>query len=205
MKSRSYLGDTHGVPIWIDRRALDDVGMGGDTPVTFSLQSVSLRSALRLMLRELDLVYQVDDEVLKITTPEESENELTMQVYPVRDFLESPPNAFGRLERSQSLVSLLDLIESTVVPDTWDHVGGAGVLSPVEPWGLLVISQTAEVHEQVNNLLQTARRARHASPAAASAPQLTTPTALVPGVALLVPPTPPTVLPPAADSVPVGH
>jgi hypothetical protein len=176
-----YLGDAHGIPIWIDRRALDDVGMGGDTPVTFSLQSVSLRSALRLMLRELDLVYQVDDEVLKITTAKESENALTMRVYPVGDFLESPPNAAGRLERSQGLDRLLDLIESTVAPNTWEHVGGSGVLSPVEPWGLLVISQTEEVHEQVNRLLQTARRSRHAAPApaASSAPSLTTPTAFL--------------------------
>ncbi|MHB8971544.1 MAG: hypothetical protein ACYC3X_04615 [Pirellulaceae bacterium] len=196
-----FLGDAHGIPIWIDRQALEDNGRGGETPVTISLQGVSLRSALRLMLRELDLMYQVDDEVLKITTPEESENELTMRIYAVRDFLESPSRAVGRPERSQSLANLLDLIESVVAPDTWDHVGGAGVLSPVDPWGLLVISQTAEVHEQVDNLLQTARRARNAFPATARASRLIAPTALETGDALLTPPTPPAVLPSAAEPV----
>ncbi|MHB8957561.1 MAG: hypothetical protein ACYC4U_31755, partial [Pirellulaceae bacterium] len=191
-----YLEDAHGVPIWINRRALEDVGTSGDSPVTFSMQSVSLRSALRLMLRPLDLVYQIDEEVLKITTRDQSEQEMTVRVYPVGDFLDSSSSAGGNSEQSQSLDRLQDVIESTVMPETWEHVGGNGVFSSVVPWGLLVISQTEEVHERVNSLLQTARRARAASPLTAGAPPWIPPPMQLPQPDdPFVPPTPPLLLP----------
>ncbi|MBM4094015.1 MAG: VWA domain-containing protein, partial [Planctomycetes bacterium] len=80
-----YLKTARNIPIVIDKRALDDVGLGTDTPVTISLAGITLRSALKIMLKELDLTYVIRDEVLKITTPEEAENELITKVYPVGD------------------------------------------------------------------------------------------------------------------------
>ncbi len=82
-----YLKDLHGIEIQIDQSALDDVGIGTDTPITRSLRGISLRSALRLMLRELDLTYVIRDEVLLITTAEEVESHLTTKVYPVADLV----------------------------------------------------------------------------------------------------------------------
>ncbi len=82
-----YLRDLHDIEIQIDQKALDDVGIGTDTPVTRNLKGIRLRSALRLMLRELDLTYVIRDEVLLITTPEEVENLLTTKVYPVADLV----------------------------------------------------------------------------------------------------------------------
>ncbi len=82
-----YLKTARNIPIMIDKRALDDVGLGSDTPVTISLNGITLRSALKLMLKEMDLTYVIQDEVLKITTPEEAENELLTKVYPVADLV----------------------------------------------------------------------------------------------------------------------
>jgi uncharacterized membrane protein YgcG len=82
-----YLRDLHDIEIQIDQRSLDDVGIGTETPITRSLKGISLRSALRLMLRELDLTYVIRDEVLLVTTPEEVENHLTTKVYPVADLV----------------------------------------------------------------------------------------------------------------------
>ena len=53
------------------------MGIGTDTPVTKNLKGITLRSALRLMLRELSLTYIIKDEVLLITTPEEAESQLS--------------------------------------------------------------------------------------------------------------------------------
>lgn len=83
----SYLKQLHGIEIQIDTRALDDVGLTTDTPVTRNLEGITLRSALRLMLKELDLTYIVANEVLMITTPEEAESELITKVYPVADLV----------------------------------------------------------------------------------------------------------------------
>ena len=82
-----YIKTAADIPIIIDKRALDDVGLGSDTPLTVSLNGVTLRSALKLMLKELDLTYVIRDEVLKITTPEEAENELLTKVYAVADLV----------------------------------------------------------------------------------------------------------------------
>jgi hypothetical protein len=88
-----YLRDLHDIEIQIDQRSLDDVGIGTETPVTRSLKGISLRSALRLLLRELDLTYIIRDEVLLITTPEEVENNLTTKVYPVADLVIPIPDS----------------------------------------------------------------------------------------------------------------
>lgn len=82
-----YLKDLHSIEIQVDNRALEDVGIGSDTPITRNLKGITLRSALRLMLKELDLTYVIQDEVLSITTPEEAESQLLTKVYPVADLV----------------------------------------------------------------------------------------------------------------------
>lgn len=54
--------------------------------------------------------------------------------------------------------SLIDLIQTTVAPDTWQDVGGPGSISPFPTNLSLVISQTQEVHEQISDLLEQLRR-----------------------------------------------
>jgi hypothetical protein len=51
---------------------------------------------------------------------------------------------------------MIDLIQSTVAPDTWDGVGGPGAIRPLVSAGdpLLVVSQTSEIHDEVENLLR---------------------------------------------------
>ncbi|MFH1922447.1 MAG: hypothetical protein ABIP48_21510, partial [Planctomycetota bacterium] len=90
------LEELHNIQIEIDERALEEVGVPSDTPITKSLKGISLRSGLRLMLNEYDLTYVVADEVLKITTPEEAEARLATKVYPVADLV-VPPGVFGSM------------------------------------------------------------------------------------------------------------
>jgi len=82
-----YLRDLHDIQIVVDERALDQLGLSSDTPITVNLRDISLRSALRLMLRELDLTYLVQDEVLLITTIDDAADRLTTKVYPVADLV----------------------------------------------------------------------------------------------------------------------
>ncbi len=82
-----FVGDLHDIEVQLDRRALSDVGIETDEPVTINVKGVSLRSAMRLMLHQLNLTYTIQDEVLLITTPEEVENRLTTQVFPVADLV----------------------------------------------------------------------------------------------------------------------
>jgi len=82
-----FLKDQHDINIEIDTKALDEIGIGSDSPITRNLRGISLRSALRLMLKDLDLTYVVRDEVLLITTQEEAESKLVTKVYPVGDLV----------------------------------------------------------------------------------------------------------------------
>lgn len=53
---------------------------------------------------------------------------------------------------------LSQLIVSTVEPDSWDEVGGAGSVRPFETTLSLVIRQTQKVHEEIADLLSQLRR-----------------------------------------------
>lgn len=168
----AFLSQAAGVPIMIERGALDDVGLGTDTPVTITLKDISLRSLLRLMLHELDLTYIVRDEVLMITTPEQAENCRCTRLYQVSD-LATPlqPVPIETEPRSRFQV-LRDVITAVIAPDSWYHVGGAGAISVHDAWGVLAVSQTDEVHERIEALLATIRRTRQADggePGAATA------------------------------------
>jgi tetratricopeptide (TPR) repeat protein len=86
----SVIKDRHQIEIQLDQKALRDAGIATDQPVTLDVKGISLRSALKLLLRPLDLTYVIQDEVLMITTPEEAENRLSIKVYPVGDLVIPP-------------------------------------------------------------------------------------------------------------------
>ena len=134
----------HNFTVIIDRRALDDVGLGSDTPVTFDVSDMSLGAALTLMLKQLDLTYVVQHEALHITTPEEAENELTTVAYPVTDLIRyRDPDG----KTWSDFDTLIETITSTIAPDAWDEVGGAGAIEsmPIQDTDVLVISQTQQI------------------------------------------------------------
>jgi len=155
-----FLATKGKINILIDRRALEDVGIGADTGVTFQVRGISMGSALSLLLREWDLTYVVRHEVLLITTPEEAEDKLETRIFPVADlavpwdederWLNPAPWWAGDYE------SLIELITATVRPAMWEEVGGPGA---IDVWhGCLVVAQTREVFEEVEVLLAGLRK-----------------------------------------------
>src|SRR6185437_3857774 len=56
-----FLKERHGIEIQLDVKALEEEGVGTDTPVTRHISGITLRSALRLMLGEMDLTYIVQN------------------------------------------------------------------------------------------------------------------------------------------------
>ena len=133
------------IPIVINVRALDEMGIGTDTPMTIAVGGVSLRSALRLMLSQLDLSYTIEDEVLQITTPERAESALHSRLYRVSRLV--PPDRDGAY--------LVELITKHVAPDSWSEVGGPGAITYIEHIETLAISQTEDVLHQVHALLSS--------------------------------------------------
>lgn len=159
----NYLKESLKIRIVLHRKALNDVGVAPDTPLTWNLRDISARSALNLMFADLDLTWIISNEVLLITTPEVAESTLENVVYEVHDLVAArdekgvPVNDFDQL---------IEVITSTVAPTTWDQVGGPGSIAPFEGNGItaLSISQTQRVHEQIAKLLDDLRKATHAKP-----------------------------------------
>jgi len=144
------LTESHRVPLVLDVRPINDAGVSLDTPLTKNLQSISLQSALRLMLSDLELTFTLSDDAILITTPEQAESQLRTVAYPVEDVV-GPPG-------SDRLTELTGIIDHAIAPSSWDSVGGAGAIRGINS-GWLVVNQTGEIHAQVADFLGLLRSA----------------------------------------------
>jgi len=152
----AHLREAARVNFVLNRKALGYLDFPEDIPVSIRVADVPLRSALRLMLRDLDLNYQIWYEVILITTPEEAEFGLTTGIYPVGDLVASRDEA-GRVTCDYD--SLIDVITGNVERGTWTDVRGPGSVAtaPFENVNALLISQTRDVHEAVADFLAVLR------------------------------------------------
>lgn len=184
-----FLRREYDIAIVLDLPALDDLAIAAEDPIDVHLRNISLGAALRIMLRQLDLTHIVSDEVLLITSEEEAYSRLQVAVYPVGDLLEftpaSPAAASDESEAPDDMAedasgddddrgeprdynaaepgnieALIDVITASVASDTWVENGGPEAeIRPIQP-GLLVVSQTTDVHEQIAQLLRALREAK---------------------------------------------
>ncbi len=75
--------------------------------------------------------------------------------------------------------SIIEIVSSTVAPDSWDAVGGPGAIE-FFPYSLdIVVDQTREVHEQVEELLERLRKVPPAISKKSGGRPATIPTATV--------------------------
>ncbi len=130
----SFLSNQHKIPILLDIRALDLVGIGEDTPITARAAADSLGTLIDRVLKDLELTWMARHEVLMITTPEEADSSLLTRVYKV-----------ARMINADSLIS--DLTKN-INPNSWSDVGGPGSLSYVAG-RVLVVAQTDRVHRKI--------------------------------------------------------
>lgn len=119
------------IDIEMDVRAMDDVGIGTDQPVTLQRENVSLADALGEVLKPLKLTWAVRDDVLMITTPEEVVSELETRVY--------VPS------RRQNSDSLIADITKNIQPRSWGHWATACKISS----SAFVISHTYHGHREI--------------------------------------------------------
>ena len=137
------------VPVVLDRRALEEVGISAKVPVTINVKGISNRSILRLVTKPLDATFVVRDEVIQITTVETSEGNLQTRVLPVADIIVR--NGVADFD------PLIEAITSVIEPNSWEDVGGPGAISPFKT--SLIVSQTSGVARQVDQLLTALRAA----------------------------------------------
>jgi type II secretory pathway component HofQ len=140
-------------------------GKGDD--ISIKVQDISLKSVLSLVLKPKGLTYVIRDGVLMLTTIEDANEDVIMEIYDVRDLL-YPIKDFPGVD-----ITLASDAIGTTALDTGGET--EGLVMPLEEivkahsggktWeenpkascslqnGLLVIKQTREVHKQVRRLI----------------------------------------------------
>jgi hypothetical protein len=151
-----FIADKHHILIQIDNSALKGAQIDPSaTQITMAVKDISLRSALNLLLSQYDLAFVIKDEVLLLTTKAKADSMFDTRLYDVRDLVghDYDPNGTADFD------SLIDVIRSTVDPQSWDKAGGQGSLATFNENGVcaLVIWQNYQGHEQIQNLLQELR------------------------------------------------
>ncbi|HTK75706.1 MAG TPA: hypothetical protein VL371_10645 [Gemmataceae bacterium] len=151
-----YLATVSGLTIIIDKSALDDVQANYNSPVTFVLkQPVSVRTALRGILGSLGLTYVINREgVVWVTTTPRAREFMVTKTYNIADL--AVPVGFPWFPDAQealNVLSLIDLIVTSVDPESWQNRGGPGTIRYFAPTRSLVIRQSAEIHGMVKSSL----------------------------------------------------
>ncbi len=149
----AYLKTQMDIPVLIDR---NHVGISADaTKLSGQFFEMSIRSVLNHLLRQLELTWLPRDGALLITTPEEAEDELLIEIYPVVDLVRFDW-AVG--PASYDYDSLIDLITSIVAPQAWPTASGPG---PIDPFrGTITVPQSYEVQQEIRGLLAALRKAK---------------------------------------------
>lgn len=138
------LSQQAGITILLNRKKLDESGMNPRQRVTWHLPAAPLKIQLDWLLDELNLAWNAREEFLQITTPEDAEAQHITEIYDVRPLVDAD---FGILKPDE----LIGLLYYWIAPQSWDEVGGPGTVYFYR--GLLVVSQSSDVHSQLELLL----------------------------------------------------
>jgi hypothetical protein len=160
-----YLKDIYQIEIQLDRHVLEDMNIGGETPITINVKGITLKSALRQMFRDIqpELAYLIRDDVLLITTPDVCEEQLVTRVYPVGDLVTCRDEHDAPWEDYEALIDVIVSATGRNIGGT-DHLPGNIKGQTLGTAKVLVVSQTEETHEEIADLLAKMREIAKHSP-----------------------------------------
>jgi len=147
----------HDIPVVVNRRALEDLELNDEVRITALLRGLKLSSSLRHILRDFGCACCIRDEALIITSVEDAESQLSVRVYPVSDLVGADKLDQQIGPREIDFQPLIDLVQKTIHPTTWDTNGGQGAMDGTQIPVALVVSQTEEVHDGIEDLFARLR------------------------------------------------
>jgi hypothetical protein len=134
-----YLGEYHGITVRLDEDALNAAQISLDLPATLTLQGISLRSVLRLLLEPLALDYVVDEGEIVVTTRAIAGEHLHEFMYQLG----------GVVRSGIPLASLIDAITQTIDRPSWKVNGGKGAMRSEQQTLHVRQRMDVQVHLQV--------------------------------------------------------
>lgn len=152
------------------------ISSGAVPPVSLRVEGMKLRYVLDYVMRLTQLNYAMRDQAIYISDATGLRGSAYMKLYDVRDLMQGmsmfpgpdldipePGGTGSRLlppvadDAPPELDEFVQIIETVVAPDTWGGDSGANI---DEFQGMMVITQTADVHSQVAELLDQLRNQR---------------------------------------------
>jgi len=145
-----YFEKTLGLPLTIDKPALDAAQLNYESTVSLDVRDTTVRSALKQMLGNVNppLTFIVRKEQVIITTPEKAAQETVVRTYYIGDLLAannfSFDPVFNELQMAQNIAALVSQIQG-IEPSSWRAGGGPGTIT-FDPLRMaLIVKQTAEM------------------------------------------------------------
>jgi len=152
-----YFRDVTGLNVVVKWEALQAAGIDASTAVTLKLSNVSHGRALTETLAAVGgvvpLGYILDEGIVRVSTMEDFSTITTTRVYDVADLVAGDADK----SREEKAEELWRVIRAVIDCETWAESGGTiGQFADFD--GLFVVSQTAQNHAQLAELLTTIRR-----------------------------------------------
>jgi hypothetical protein len=156
-----FLSDRIRQPILLDKVALSEAQVNYDSQVNFDSngQKLSVRTILRKVLSDNSLTYVIRDQAIEVTSALNAQKMMVVRTYPIGDILGAGfGSIFGlpwqggpagaQVQLNQQVQQIIDMIQSSVDPQSWGNNGG-GTITFHAPTMSLVIRQSAEVHSML--------------------------------------------------------
>lgn len=146
-----YLSTVMDQPILVDKKALEDANINYETPVSLAVRGATARTVLKRILGEFGLVYVIQNGTIQVVPAAQAKEIMVARSYYVGDLVNF--NAGGQLQMAQSVAGIIDTIQNSIDPPSWQANGGPGTIQFHFPTMSLVIRQSAEVHGMISSSL----------------------------------------------------
>jgi hypothetical protein len=155
------LAELTDVEIVVHPQAFDNNAIDGKQRIDLSLEGVSGRSALKLLLEPYQLMFGVLADGRVVVDSEATRHPLSVRTYEVTDLIDDITGPADDETAVKTLKNLRTLIVTTVRPESWDEFGGRGAISVHEQDQSLVVRQSPVHHAETTLLLERLRELRH--------------------------------------------
>lgn len=152
------LSEKVGTNILIDETALHDEGHSADVPISLSLTQKPLTTILKVLLEPQQMTSVIRHGAITVTTMSMESDLFKIAVYDVRDFCRD----------SRTARQLIDAIFYRT-SGRWPHHDEFGEALFARP-GILVVRQTASVHDEILTLIERHREIRQQAESAGERP-----------------------------------
>jgi hypothetical protein len=149
------------LPLLIDKKSLDDLGLDLKRGVTLQAKGLSARTVLRSVLATQGLTFVVKDETIQIVTVEKAKTMLVTRVYYLGDLVQGvgpfgDPRFGPVINAQQAQVNtnaIIDMIKK-IDPLSWSgEAGGPGTITYHAPTQSIIVRNSAEVQYSLSNAL----------------------------------------------------